>query len=71
MTLRIISKCCLHSYHDRLLFDFDQWQQGDDIFTDTFQTPKVDLVPYSPNDFRSYLEGFDEYSFEHLDSFHE
>jgi len=39
---------------------FDQWQQGDDIFTDTFQTPKVDLVPYSPDDFWSYLKGFDE-----------
>ena len=26
---------------------------------------------YSPNDFRSYLEDFDEYSFEHLDLFHE
>jgi hypothetical protein len=52
-------------------FDFDQWQQGDDIFIDAPQTPKVDLVPCFPDDFRSYLEGFDEYSFDHLDSFHE
>jgi hypothetical protein len=50
---------------------FDFWQQGNDIFTDARQTPKVDLVPYSPDDFRSYLEGFDEYSSEHLDLFHE
>jgi hypothetical protein len=52
-------------------FDFDQWQQGDDIFAHTFQTPKDDLVPCFPDDFQSYLEGFDEYSSEHLDSFHE
>jgi hypothetical protein len=52
-------------------FDFDQWQQGDDIFTHTFQTPKDDIVPCFPDDFRSYLEGFDEYSSEHLDSSHE
>ena len=49
----------------------DIWQQGNDIITDTFQTPRVDLVPYSPDDFRSYLEDFDEYSSDHLDSFHE
>jgi hypothetical protein len=30
----------------QVTLDFDQWQQGDDIITDTFQTPKVDLVPY-------------------------
>jgi hypothetical protein len=48
----------------------DQWQQGDDI-TNTFQTPKVDLVPYCPDTFQSYLEVFDEYSSEHLDLFHE
>jgi hypothetical protein len=49
----------------------DQWQQGDEIFTNTFQTPKEDLVPYFSNDFRSYLEGFNEYSSEHLDLFYE
>jgi hypothetical protein len=54
------------SLHDT--FDFDQWQQGDDIFT---HTPKDDLAPCFPDDFWSYLEGFDEYSSEHLDSFHE
>jgi hypothetical protein len=50
---------------------FDQWQQGDEIFTCTFQKTKDDLVPDSPDDFRSYLEMFDEYPTEHLDSFHE
>ena len=50
---------------------FDIWQQGHDMITDTFQTPKDDLVLYSPNDFRSYLEDFDEYSSEHLDLFYE
>jgi hypothetical protein len=45
----------------------DQWQQGDEIFTGSPQTPKVDRVHYLPDDFRSYLEAFDEYSSEHLD----
>jgi hypothetical protein len=45
----------------------DQWQQGDEIFTGSPQTPKVDRVQYLPDDFRSYLEAFDEYSSEHLD----
>jgi hypothetical protein len=49
----------------------DQWQQGDEIFTRTFQKTKDDLVPCSPDDFQSYLEIFDEYPPEHLDSFHE
>jgi hypothetical protein len=48
----------------------DQRQQGDEIFTDAPQTPKVDLVPCFPDDFWSYLECFDEYSSEHLDSFY-
>jgi hypothetical protein len=51
--------------------NFDIWKQGDDMITNLFQTPKDDLVLCSPNDFRSYLEDFDEYSFEHLDLFHE
>jgi hypothetical protein len=55
----------------QITFDFDQCQQGDDLFTDAPQTPKVDLVPCFPNDFRSYLEGFDEHSSEHLDSLYE
>jgi hypothetical protein len=45
----------------------DQWQQGDEIFTGSPQTPKVDQVQYLLHDFRSYLEAFDEYSSEHLD----
>jgi hypothetical protein len=45
----------------------DQWQQGDQIFTNAPQTPKVDQVSYFPDDFQSYLKGFDEYSSEHLD----
>jgi hypothetical protein len=55
----------------QVTLNFDQWQQGDDIIIDTFQTPRVDLVPYSPDDFWSYLEDLDEYSSEHLDLFHE
>jgi hypothetical protein len=51
--------------------NFDSWQLGNDIITDTFQTPRDDLVLYSPNDFRSYLEDFDEYPSEHLDLFYE
>jgi hypothetical protein len=49
----------------------DQWQQGDEVFTCTFQKTKDDLVPHSSDDFQSYLEIFDEYPSEHLDSFHE
>jgi hypothetical protein len=45
---------------------FDQWQQGDEVFT--IQRTKDDPVPY---DFQSYLEDFDDFSSEHLDSFHE
>ena len=41
------------------------------MVTNVFQTQKDDLVICSPNDFQSYLEDFDEYSFEHLDLFHE
>jgi hypothetical protein len=51
--------------------NFDIWKQGDDVVTDVFQAPKGDLVLCSPNDFWSYLEDFDEYSFEHLDLFYE
>jgi hypothetical protein len=48
--------------------DFDIWQQGNDIVADI---SNGDLVLFSPNDFWSYLENFDEYSFEHLDLFYE
>ena len=41
------------------------------MVTKNFKTPKDDLVLCSPNDFRSYLEDFDEYSFEHLNLFYE
>jgi hypothetical protein len=51
--------------------NFDIWQQDDDIITKVFQVPKDDPVQYSPDDFRSYLEYFDEYSFDHLDLFYE
>jgi len=51
--------------------NFDDWQQVDDIITYTFQTHRDDLVLYSLDDFRSYLEDFDNYSFEHSDSFYE
>jgi hypothetical protein len=48
----------------------DNWQQGDGMITNLFQTPKDDLVLYSLV-IRSYLEDFDDYSSEHLDLFHE
>jgi len=41
------------------------------MITNLFQTPKDGLVICSSNDFWSYLEDFDEYSFEQLDLFHE
>jgi hypothetical protein len=54
-----------------IIFDFDQWQQGDDIFIDAPQTPKMDLAPCFPNDFRSYLEYLNECPSEHLDLFYD
>jgi hypothetical protein len=50
----------------------DIWQQGNDIVTDDIVTDisKGDLVICSLDDFRPYLEDFDEYSFEHLDLFY-
>jgi hypothetical protein len=65
MTLRVISSCCPCSCHSRLLPN--QWQQGDEVFTCSFQNTKDDLVPYLSDDFQSYLEMFDEYLTEHLD----
>jgi hypothetical protein len=50
---------------------YDQWQQGDEVFTCSFQNTKDDLVPYLSDDFQSYLEMFDEYPAEHLDPFYE
>jgi hypothetical protein len=52
-----------------IAIDFGTWKQGDDMVTDIFQTPKDDLVQCSHDDFRSYLEDFDEHPFEHLDLF--
>jgi hypothetical protein len=49
----------------------EQWQQGDEVFTCTFQNTKDDLVPYLSDDFQSYLEMFDEYPTEHLDPIYE
>jgi hypothetical protein len=37
----------------------------------SIQTPKDDLILCSPNNFRSYLEDFDDCSSEHLDLFYE
>jgi hypothetical protein len=48
---------------------YDQWQQGDEVFTCSFQNTKDDLVPYLSDDFQSYLEMFDEYD-EHLNPFY-
>jgi hypothetical protein len=50
---------------------YDQWQQGDEVFTCSFQNTKDDLVPYLSDDFQSYLEMFDEYITEHLDPTYE
>jgi hypothetical protein len=50
---------------------FDQWQQGDEVFTHTSQRTKDDPIPYFSDDFRSYLEEFDDCSPEHLDLFYE
>jgi hypothetical protein len=33
--------------------NFDNWKQGDGMITKKIQTPKDDLVLYSPSDFRS------------------
>jgi hypothetical protein len=44
------------------------WQQEHDMI---IQTPKDDLILCSPNNFRSYLEEFDDCSSEHLDLFYE
>jgi hypothetical protein len=49
----------------------NQWQQGDDVFTCSFQNTKDDLVPLSSDICQSYLEMFDEYTVEHLDLLHE
>jgi len=38
--------------------DSNIWQQGDDIVTNIFQTPKDDLVLCFQDDFQSYLEDF-------------
>jgi len=51
--------------------DSNIWQQGDGIITDVFQAPKGDLVICSSDGFLSYLEDFDEYSFDKLDLFYE
>jgi hypothetical protein len=49
---------------------YDQWQQGDEVFTCSFQNTKDDLVPCFSDDFQSYLEMFDDYA-EHLNPFYE
>jgi hypothetical protein len=49
----------------------DIWQQGDGMVTYMFQTPKDDLMQCFHDDFQSYLEDFDEYSFKHSDLLYE
>jgi hypothetical protein len=56
----------LHLPHE-VTNNFDIWQQEPDLI----QTPKDDLMLCFPNDFRSYLEDFDDCSSEHLDLFYE
>jgi hypothetical protein len=48
---------------------YDQWQQGDEVFTCSFQNIKDDPMPYLSDEFQSYLEMFDEYD-EHLNPFY-
>jgi hypothetical protein len=48
-------------------FSPEQWQQGDEVVTCSFQNTKDDLVPLSTDVCQSYLEMFDEYLVEHLD----
>jgi hypothetical protein len=48
---------------------YDQWQQGDEVFTCSFQNIKDDPMPYLTDEFQSYLEMFDEYD-EHLNPFY-
>jgi hypothetical protein len=43
--------------------NFDIWKQEPDLI----QTPKDDLMLCSPINFRSYLEEFDVYPYEHVD----
>jgi hypothetical protein len=52
-------------------FTNNQWQQGDEVFTCSFQNAKDDLLPYLSDNFQSYLEMFDEYPTEHLDPTYE
>jgi hypothetical protein len=59
-------KLPLHLSHE-VTNNFDIWQQEPDLI----QTPKDDLMLCFPNDFRSYLEDFDDCSSEHLDLFYE
>jgi hypothetical protein len=59
-------KLPLHLSHE-VTNNFDIWQQEPDLI----QTPKDDLILCFPNDFRSYLEDFDDCSSEHLDLFYE
>jgi hypothetical protein len=54
--------------HFQINKKFSIWQQEHDMIV---QTPKDDLILCSPNNFRSYLEDFDDCSSEHLDLFYE
>ena len=51
--------------------NFDIWQQEHDVITNFIQTSKDDLMLCSSNNFRSYLEDFDDCFSEHLDLFYE
>jgi len=54
-----------------IAIDSNIWRQGNDTVTNILQKPNYDLPQYSHDDLRSYLEDFDEYSFELLDLFYE
>jgi hypothetical protein len=54
--------------HFQINKKFSIWQQEHDMIV---QTPKDDLILFSPNNFRSYLEDFNDCSSKHLDLFYE
>jgi hypothetical protein len=51
--------------------DSDVWKQGNDMITDLFQPPRDDFFQHPHDDFWSCREGFDTFSFEHLDLINE
>jgi hypothetical protein len=68
---RVISKSCLHNYHMRLLLVLTFGNKEMIWLQMISKHPRGDLALCSHDDFRSYLEDFDEYSSKHLNLVHE